>query len=91
MAAVQVAPESGLRRTPRPWVAASNTAECAGETAIDQTGRSGVPGCWAPVGVQRVSTAAAATTVRSNPAASVMGVIRVMWRGSLTRVPRKTE
>ena len=90
MAEVQVAPESVLRKTPRPWVAASRTAGCAGATAIDQTGRSGVPGCWAPVDVQLVSAAVAATTVASNPAASVMGVSSV-WRGNLTRVPGKTE
>ena len=62
MAEVQVAPESVLRKTPRPWVAASKTAAWAGETAIDQTGRSAVPGCWAPVDVQLVSAAVAATT-----------------------------
>src|SRR5256714_7682552 len=34
MAEVQVAPESVLRKTPRPWVAASKTAGCAGAPAI---------------------------------------------------------
>jgi len=87
----QVVPESALRKTPRPWVAASKTAGCAGETAIDQTGRSAEPGCWAPVDVQRVSAADAATTVRSNPAASVMGVSRAMRRVDFTWVPGKTE
>ena len=90
MAEVQVAPESVLRKTPRPWVAASKTAGCAGETASDQTGLSAIPGCWAPVDVQLVSAAVAATTVASNPAASVMGVSSV-WRENLTRVPGKTE
>jgi hypothetical protein len=89
IADVQVAPESVLRKTPRPWVAASNTDGCAGETAIDQTGRSGVPGCWAPVDVQLVSAAAAMTTVASNPAASVMDVNSVR-RENLTWVPGKT-
>jgi hypothetical protein len=86
----QLAPESVLRKTPRPWVAASNTEGCAGETAIDHTGRSGVPGCWVPVDVQLVSAAAAATTVVSNPAASRMGVSSVR-RVNLTWVPGKTE
>src|SRR5207302_3035023 len=90
IAEVHVAPESVLRKTPRPWVAASKTAGCAGDTAIDQTGRSGVPGCWAPVDVQVVSAPLAATTVASNPAASVMGVGR-MWRENFTRVDRKSE
>jgi hypothetical protein len=90
IADVQVAPESVLRKTPRPWVAASNTDGWAGETATDQTGRSGVPGCWAPVDVQLVSAAAATTTVASNPAASVMDVSSVR-RGNLTWVPAKTE
>jgi hypothetical protein len=90
IAEAHVAPESVLRKTPRPWVAASKTAGCAGETAIDQTGRSGVPGCWAPVDVQLVSAALAATTAASNPAASVMDVSSV-WRENLTRVPGKTE
>src|SRR3979411_1738936 len=90
MAEGQVAPESVLRKTPRPWVAASNTDGWAGETAIDQTGRSGDPGCWAPVDVQLVSPAAAATTVTSNPAASRMSVSSV-WRENLTWVPGKTE
>jgi hypothetical protein len=85
----QVAPESVLRKTPRSWVAASNTAGWTGETAIDQMGRSGVPGCWAPVAVQLVSAAAAATTVASNPAASVMGVSSLR-RENLTWVPGKT-
>src|SRR6202171_4575237 len=89
IADVQVAPESVLRRPPRPWVAASNTAGCAGETAIDQTGRSGDPGCWAPVDVQRASAAETATTVASNPAASVMGVSSGMRRESVTWVPGK--
>src|SRR4029077_10691172 len=91
IAVVQLAPESVLRRTPRPWLAASNTAGCVGDTAIDQTGRSGDPGCWAPVAVQRASAAETATTVKSNPAASVMGVSSVMRRGNLTWVPGKTE
>src|SRR5207237_4644420 len=90
IAVVQVAPESPLRKTPRPWVAASKTLGCVSETAIDQTGRSGVPGCWAPVDVQRVSAAEAAT-MRSNPVASVMSVDRTMRRGNLTWVPGKTE
>src|SRR5919204_3895804 len=85
---VQVAPESVLRRIPRPWVAASSTDGCAGETAIDQTGRSALPGCCAPVGVQRVSAADADAIVMSNPAASVMGVSRTRWR-DLTWVPEK--
>src|ERR1700694_2474480 len=83
IAEVHVAPESALRKTPRPGVAASITAGWAGETAIDHTARSGVPGCWAPVDVQLVSAAAAATTVTSNPAASRMGVSSA-WRGNLT-------
>jgi len=87
----QVAPESVLRSTPRPWVAASQTAGCVGDTAIDQTGRSDDPGCWAPVEVQRVSAAETATTAASNPAASVMGVSSVMRRGNVTWVPGKTE
>jgi hypothetical protein len=91
IADVQVAPESGLRSTPRPCVAASNTAGCAGDTAIDQTGRSGDPGCCAPVDVHRVSAAETATTVASNPAASVMGVSSEMRRGNVTWVPGKTE
>src|SRR5437660_12854051 len=88
MADVQVAPESPLRKTPRPWVAAKKTLGWVGETAIDQTGRSGVPGCWAPVDVQRVSAAEAAT-MRSNPVASVMSVDRTRRRGNLTWVPGK--
>jgi hypothetical protein len=91
IADVQVAPESVLRRTPRPWVVASSTVGWVGDTAIDQTGRSGDPGCWAPVDVQRVSAAETATTVASNPAASVMGVSSVMRRENLTWVPGKTE
>jgi hypothetical protein len=90
IAEVQVAPESVLRKTPRPWVAASNTDGCTGETAIDQMGRSGVPGCWGPVGVQLVSAAEAATRVASNPAASAIGVSSVR-RENLTWVPGKTE
>jgi hypothetical protein len=90
IAEVQVAPESVLRKTPRPCVASSNTDGWAGATAIDQTARSGVPGCWAPVDVQLVSAAEVATTVASNPAASEMGVSSV-WRDNFTWVPGKTE
>src|SRR5438128_2183085 len=86
---VQVAPESVLRNTPRPWVAIKRMAGWAGAAAIDHTGRSGVPGCCAPVEVQRVSAPLAVVAVMSNPTASVMGVNRTIWRVNLTRVPGK--
>src|SRR5438067_2432399 len=88
MTDVQLAPESVLRRTPRPSVAASRVEGCAGETVIDQTGRSALPGCCAPVGVQRVSAADAGAMVASNPAASMNGVSRTKWR-NFKGVPEK--
>src|SRR5439155_672441 len=72
-------------------VAIKRIAGWAGAAAIDHTGRSGVPGCCAPVEVQRVSAPLAVVTVMSNPAASVMGVSRTIRRLNLTRVPGKTE
>src|SRR5205823_10544226 len=91
MTRVQVAPESVLRSTPRPWVAIKRIDGWAGAAAMDHTGRSGVPGCCAPAEVQRVSAPLAVVRVTSNPAASVMGVSRTIRRVNLTRVPGKTE
>src|SRR5919109_1867723 len=89
MAGVQLAPESVLRRTPRPWVAIRRVDGCAGAAASDQTGRSGMPGCCAPIDDQRESAPEAEAAAMSNPATSGMGVSRTVWRGSLTWVPEK--
>src|SRR2546428_11141764 len=84
MTRVQVAPESVLRITPRPWVAIKRMAGWAGAAAIDHTGRSGVPGCCAPVEVQRVSAPLAVVAGVGKPTAPRGGGKRTSLGGKTT-------
>ena len=75
MTEAQVDPPSTLRRTPRPWVASSRTAGCAGEAAIDQTGRSTLPGTCEPSSAHCESAAEPTPPMRAATAAAMASPI----------------